>query len=516
MKNLPIGIQTFDKLITEGYLYIDKTREIHRLLVGGGQYYFISRPRRFGKSLLISTLSEIFSGNKDLFKGLWIYDQIDWAEYPVISIDFSSLDYDTDELLKQTLLEFLTRTGRAHNIGLTEPTYKTRFAELIEKLAVKGKVVILIDEYDKPIIDKIHDPQAAYKNREVLRQFYSIIKSADRYIKFVFLTGVSKFSKVSVFSGLNNLEDITLSGRYGALLGYTHEELLHYFADYLDVLAATGKMGREALVEKIRTWYNGYSWDGRNFLYNPFSILRLFKEQKFANYWFSTGTPFFLINLIKKTDKDITQFDRFELQAHTVDHFDIERIEVVPLLFQTGYLTIKEIAAENDSEMLRLDYPNKEVRDSFMTYLFRSFVEKDGDVSDDYVSRTRRALNAGDIGIMMQEMKSLFASIPYNIFKGREEAYYQTVIYLLLNLAGASVLAEQQTNLGRIDAVFETDEKIVIMEFKMGSETEALQQIKTKKYAEKYLARGKPIVLVGVGIDKAGRNIGAFIIEQVR
>lgn len=358
-------MQTFSELITGDYIYIDKTKDIHHLFEDGGKYYFLSRPRRFGKSLMLSTLEEIFLGNKELFKDLWIYDKIEWVKHPIIHIDFTNLDYETDELLKQSLEETLNKIAKQYGVQLTTVNYKTRFGELIEELSSAGQVVILVDEYNKPIIDHIRDRNAAEANRKTLVNFYSVIKSADKFIKFAFLTGVSKFSIVSVFSGLNNLRDITLSRNFSTLLGCTQQELNAYFGGYIDRLSDQTGFERELLLSKIRDWYNGYSWDGETFVYNPFSLLNLFKENSFDNFWFSTGTPHFLIELIKQQPGVLPELDRWPVRSHAFDSYDLDHLEIAPLLFQTGYLTITSISIDGEKKSCYLDYPNQEVKESF-------------------------------------------------------------------------------------------------------------------------------------------------------
>jgi hypothetical protein len=507
MKKLPVGIQTFSKLIKGNYLYVDKTEEIYKLLSGGGQSYFLSRPRRFGKSLLISTLKEIFSGNKELFKGLWIYDKWEWEEYPVIHLDFLGLEYEGREQLVKTLEFLLNQNAAVHGIQLTEDGYDKRFRELILKLSRENPVVILVDEYDKPLIDYVENDEieTARENRKVLKTFYGAIKGADEYLKFVFITGVSKFSKVSIFSGLNNPDDISVGNRFSTLLGYTHQELLYYFKDRLGELP----------VETIKKWYNGYSWDGRNFVYNPLSILYLFTTGEFDNYWFSTGTPTFLTKLIRAKKRNILEFDNLPASSFAFDSYDIEDMEIIPLLFQTGYLTIKEIIIKKEKKKYRLGYPNKEVRDSFMTYLFREYTQQDLTLNTRLLERMSEAIEENDMDRLMEEMKSLFASIPYHIFIGEKEAYYHSIIYLILRLCGAHIAAEDPTNIGRLDAVLETETKIHILEFKIGSEQEALEQIKQKRYHEKYTGSGKDIVLIGIGFDPQNRNIGNYLVEAL-
>ena len=516
MKKLPVGIQTFSELIENEYLYVDKTRHIHGLFADGGKYYFLSRPRRFGKSLLISTLSELFSGNKELFKDLWIYDKTEWPAHPVIHIDFTNIEYENSELLKQSLVETLDAIAADHGLQLTSVSYKTRFGELIKKMSggETGKVVILVDEYDKPITDQIEKKETAEANRNILANFYGVIKGTDKYLKFVFLTGVSKFSKVSVFSGLNNLRDITLSEEFSTLLGYTQDELPRYFDAHISNLAE--KMGEEKnrLLDKIKEWYNGYSWDGNNFVYNPFSILNLFNEKSFDNYWFSTGTPTFLLKLIKQQPYVLPELEQWPVSSYAFDSYDIAHVDIVPLLFQTGYLTIKQITIKEDTNRYRLDYPNREVRDSFLVYLLQEFTRRNKMFGIQIRDRINGALEKDDIAGFFEEMKTLFASIPYQIFIGKKEAYYHTVVYLVLKLAGAQISAEDSTNIGRMDAVLETGKKIYIMEFKMGSEHDALNQVKEKKYHEKYRGRGKDIVLVGIGFDEEKKNIAGYVLES--
>lgn len=510
MKRLPIGLQTFSKLIDGNYLYVDKTGYIYNLISRGGQYYFISRPRRFGKSLLISTLYELFSGNRQLFKGLWIENKIKWEKYPVIHIDFTSIAYENSELLKRSLEEKLEKFGNQHNIQLTSVNYKTRFEELIEKLALSSnsKVVILIDEYDKPIIDKIEEKEVVRENRDILREFYSVIKSADKYLRFVLLTGVSKFSRVSVFSGLNNLNDITLDEGYSTMLGYTEEELLRYFP--------VSDPGDER-IDKIRRWYNGYSWDGKQFVYNPLSILLYFEKQTIKNYWFSTGTPSFLIKLIKEKNIPLTEFEHTEADDSLFECFDIDNIELASLLFQTGYLSIKDKKVIDEETIYHLTYPNKEVRESFLKHLLKEFTERQLSENLKILNKLKSSLYRNNLETFFSTVKSMFSSIPYNMisFIDRKEGYYQTIIYLLLRLTGIAVQPEKETNIGRIDAVAETEARIYVMEFKIGTSEEALTQIKEKRYYEPFLTQGKPITLVGIGIDPSIRNITDYLHEEL-
>ncbi|MCP5051488.1 MAG: ATP-binding protein [bacterium] len=518
MKNLPVGIQTFSKLIEGDYLYIDKTRDIYNLFAKGGQYYFLSRPRRFGKSLLISTMAELFSGNKELFKGLWIYDKIQWIKYPVIHIDLTKVNSDTPERLQKSLGRLMDDIAESHGISL-DPNryYDEKFAQLISKLSKKGTVVILIDEYDKPIIRYVEtdEIETAKQIRDVLKSFYGVIKASDEFLHFVFITGVSKFSKVSVFSDLNNLTDITLREKFSTIAGYTEAEMKHYFPPYIEKMAEKRGMPQEYLTQTIRKWYNGYSWDGTNFVYNPFSILNLFNDDGFGNFWFSTGTPTFLIQLIKSQKMDIMAFESLIMDEFAFDNNDIDTMEISALLFQTGYLTIKKVILKNVKKKYELSYPNYEVRNAFLTYLLGEFTQKKPAFNTQLIERIGNAVEADNMEGFVQELKTLFAAIPYNIFIGEREAYYHTVIYLVLRLNGIDARPEDPTNTGRIDAVVETGKNIYIMEFKMGSEQDALNQIKDMKYYEKYQGKGKEIVLMGIGFDPEKRNIGNYIFESL-
>lgn len=516
MKKLPIGIQTFRKMIEEDFLYIDKTKEIYDLISSDSQYYFLSRPRRFGKSLLISTLHELFAGEKHLFEGLWIYDKIDWQPHPVIHIDFSTLNYKTPERLEETLDRMLTDIATQYGIQLDpQRYYNEKFSELIEKLSERGQVAILIDEYDKPIIDKITDQALALSNREILREFYSVIKASDRHIKFTLITGVSKFSKVSVFSGLNNLRDITLSANSSTLLGYTHRELEHYFAHHLEKTSQEKKLPRQELLKQLAHWYNGYSWDSEHFVYNPFSILNFFSEGRFDNYWFSSGTPTFLTKLLRTHNADLTRFDNLIVSDLAFENFEIEQIETTSLLFQTGYLTLKETIPHPTRKRYRLAYPNKEVRDSFLNYLFREYTQKDFTTNTTLIDRLAAALESNDIPTFFSDLKSIIASIPYNITLPDQEAYYHTIIYLILKLIGIDIQSEVQTNLGRIDAVIQTGTHNYIMEFKMGTAEEALQQIKDKQYHQPFQTSPNPTTLIGAGFNPQIRNIDTYLTEPI-
>ncbi|MBL0717397.1 MAG: ATP-binding protein [Desulfosarcina sp.] len=509
MKSLPIGIQTFRKLIDGDYLYVDKTENIYKLLVQGS-VYFLSRPRRFGKSLLISTLNEIFEGEKELFKDLWIYNSdYAWEKHPVVRIDFSkSKARNEDELINYIVYQ-LDKIAQVYGITLEQTQYDIKFDELLTKLSGINKVVVLIDEYDKPIIDNIENKKLAIELREILKGFYTIIKACDEHIRFVLLTGVSKFSKAGVFSGLNNLQDISMDTRYSSLLGITREEMKICFKKHIDRFAKTEKISNAELIEKIIYWYNGFCFSGIcEKVFNPFSMLLLFDNTRFSNYWFESATPGFLIKLMKEKKIDVKKMQDLEVREENLSTYEIEDLSIIPLLFQTGYLTIK--GYDDDFMTYRLGYPNFEVENSFQYALLRSYSYTE---TDGHLVSLIRALRNDDFELFFDTLRIFFADIPYDLQINKEK-YYQTIFYLIFSLIGLKVEAEIKTNKGRIDAVI-IDKEIYVFEFKInGDKAQALNQIKDKKYFEKYQGIDKEIYLFGV--EFADRNIGDWMVEKMR
>jgi hypothetical protein len=367
MKKLPVGVQDFEILINEDYLYIDKTELLYQMITQG-RVYFISRPRRFGKSLLISTLDAIFQNKKELFKDLWIdKSAYQWQEHPVIWLDISALNNKSSEQLLLDIKLQLANIAKQYGVTLDDHTsLEIYFGRLIAKLSTINKVVVLIDEYDKPILDQINNTDLAMKNRDILKSFYGILKSQDANLRFVLLTGASKFSLASVFSGLNNLNDLSMSIRYATLLGYTEKELTHYFANHIKQLAKVENLSTEGTLDKIRYWYNGYRFSTADKkVYNPFSTLLLFSHQEFRAHWFETATPTFLIKLIQKKHFDVSKIDELEVGEAAFSPGDIERIDILPMLIQTGYLTIAGF--DSTTRLYQLKYPNFEVESAFLT-----------------------------------------------------------------------------------------------------------------------------------------------------
>ncbi|MBF0224488.1 MAG: ATP-binding protein [Desulfobacterales bacterium] len=511
LRKLPIGIQTFEKIIDGNYVYIDKTRYIYEL-IKSGSVYFLSRPRRFGKSLLVSTLEAIFKNQSELFKGLWIAESdYEWAEYPVIKISFGGKLYENKQTLKDYITEIMFKTATSYNVSIDHSKpFDSQFRDLIESLEQINKVVILIDEYDKPIIDVINNIELAKANRETLKAFYSVIKEADPYLRFVFLTGVSKFSKISVFSGLNNLFDITMHREYAELLGYTQNELLYYFNDHINKWILSEQKEKDTLLSKIQKWYNGYRFSSTDVrVYNPFSILLLMQTNEFKNYWFETGTPTFLINLIKKNDYDIRLFEQLETQEIVFGSYDIEDLRIEALLVQTGYLTI--VNYKEEDMLYTLSYPNFEVKNAFLEYLSDTVSGVRRELAGGYIVRLVNALKQKDLEHFFEILSIFFANIPYDI-QIKQERYYQTIFYLVFTLIGMKVDAEVKTNKGRIDAVVILNNKIYIFEFKLnGTCEDALAQIKDREYAQKYQNFNKEIILIGVEFSEQDKNIGRWI-----
>jgi hypothetical protein len=507
-KKLPIGLQSFRKLREEDFLYIDKTEMIHRM-VTEGNYYFLSRPRRFGKSLTLSTIRELFSGHKELFAGLWVERNWNWDEkHPIIHISFSSIGFKELGLEKATEIR-LREIARENGLILEKEGLSQQFEELIKKLSVKNKVVLLIDEYDKPIIDFLDDIPHAKANQQFLKTFYSIIKDADIHIRFLLITGVSKFSKVSIFSELNNLNDLTIDRRFADMLGYTQTELEFSFDEYL--MEAQKRLGldRHSLLQMIRDWYNGYSWDGKTFVYNPFSILNFFQKADFQNFWFSTGTPTFLIKLLR--DREQVELENIKVDQSVFESYDLDHLDTLSLMFQTGYTTIKSIG---EFGIYTLDYPNKEVKESMLRHLIGEFRHASPALTTPIVVRLRQTFLENDLEEVITIINGLFKSIPSHLFIKEKEAYYHSIVFLVFQYLGQFIEAEAHTSDGRADAVVQTQDRIYILEFKLDkSAREAMEQIRAKGYAEKYKLPGKEVVGIGINFSSSTKSVAEWLTE---
>jgi hypothetical protein len=517
MKKLPIGISTFSEIIEDGYIYVDKTKHVYNM-VDTGKTYFLSRPRRFGKSLLVSTLEELFQGNKELFEGLYIYDKWDWDEkYPVIHLDFGNIDYENPEMLKLSLEDFVMEIADEYDIVLKKRFLNSKFNELIQKIYEKTgkKVVVLIDEYDKSITDNINKRDVLDGNREILKSFYNVLKGTDEYLRFVFLTGVSKFANMSIFSSLNSLNDITLNDTYSCICGYTHEDLKNNFKDYLTILKEKLSLSYEETIEKINYWYDGYSWDGKNRVYNPFSTLRLFDSGDFSNYWFETGTPEFLIDVLKESNDYKYVLKPIIVKQSRFKTFTQDNLDHISLFFQTGYLTISEKMIINDLIHYKLEFPNFEVETSLLDHLI------DLNISEKKVQIRRSKIisyiEKVDNNGFQKEMKAFLSKIPSRIHI-EQEYYYQSIFLAWLDALEFKTEGESPTNTGFSDMVLEEEGFIAIAEFKFSKMKaksdipvisfdkmleKALGQIEDKKYYEKYL--DKKIIAIAVAF--AGKQL---------
>jgi len=507
-RKLPIGIQTLSEMIAEGHYYVDKTPFAHRL-IERGKYYFLSRPRRFGKSLFLDTLKELFEGNEPLFENLYIHDRWDWTKSnPVIRISFAGGVVQNRAELDEKIREILDDQQRRFGLVCTHFSLSGRFGELIRGLHEQSgqRVVVLVDEYDKPILDNITDSAVALTMRDGLRNLYSVIKGMDAHVRFAFLTGVSKFGKVSLFSGLNNLNDITLSRDYSAICGYTETDVDTVFAPELAGLDR----------EEIRRWYNGYRWLGES-VYNPFDLLLLFREREFRPWWFETGTPSFLVDLLAERGFFTPDLARLRTGLELLSTFDVERIAPEALLFQTGYLTIHKAEQPMLGHWIyTLGYPNHEVESSLNASLLSVYTNDSGK-SFAHRLRLLDLLVANDLAGLKELFQAFFASIPHQWYDNnpiaRYEGYYASVFYSYFAALGLVVILEDATNRGRIDMTVKFNGRIYLFEFKVVElvpEGRALQQLKSKGYADKYRAEGQPIHLIGVEFSREERNVVGF------
>ena len=514
-KKLPIGIQTFREIRQDDYYYVDKTA-FTRQLVNEGKHYFLSRPRRFGKSLLLDTIKELFEGNEPLFRGLAVHDQWDWSlQYPVLRFSFGSNNFNNTTSLPDTLNTQLSHLEQHFTITRRFETAGGRFADLIVQLheITHQPVIILIDEYDKPILDALANPDIAQVNRDFLRGFYATIKDYDAHIKFSLLTGVTKFSKVSLFSGLNNLYDITLDKTYSAICGYTDHDIDTVFAPELDGLDR----------EQIRQWYNGYNWLGIG-VYNPFDILQLFRTREFRNYWFETGTPSFLIQHLANNHFYTPDLEQLQSDSALLSAFDIEYISNEALLFQTGYLTIHKVEEPLLGHWLyTLGYPNHEVKSSLNASLLGAY-----GVNESLALRNRMKLISILKRNAVDELRSLFhaffAGIPHQWYDSNKgviaqyEGFYASVFYSHFAALGIDTIVEDSSCLGRLDMAVKFNQHIYLIEFKVietSGEGSALPQMHSKHYADKYRMLNQPLYLIGVEFSKSTRNITNCIVEQV-
>jgi Predicted AAA-ATPase/PD-(D/E)XK nuclease superfamily len=503
IQKYPVGLQDFGKIRTENFLYVDKTEFVYKMADVGG-YYFLSRPRRFGKSLFISTLESLFLAKRELFKGLFIEDKWNWEKTnPIIRISFSNIGHK-EKGLYRAIDDQLNRIAESYGIVFQDDVISGKFKELIEKLsASRGKVVVLIDEYDKPIIDYLGDQtDKAIENRDILKSFYSILKDADPYLKLVFITGVSKFSRVSIFSDLNNLDDITIDHRFGGCCGITQQELEENFTEEL----------KDFNKQDIKSWYNGYTWDNEVSVYNPFSLLNFFTKRKFNNYWFETGTPTFLIKLAE--NEHYFDFEEVEISTTALSAYDIQKLQLIPLMFQTGYLTIKSY--DEIGDVYTLTYPNKEVRKAYIENLIAAFSHANLGYGVVYVNKMRQFLDRGEVDKIEGILNTIFKSLPYELWQKENEHFYHAIIHLTFSLLGVYVQSEVQTLDGRMDALIRMKDYIYCIEFKLDkSADEAIKQIKDKGYLEPFAHEDKKRIAIGLNFSTSTKKVEALKWEEI-
>ena len=510
----PIGVQSFSKLRSENCYYVDKTALVHEL-VTTGYYYFLSRPRRFGKSLLISTLHEYFKGNRGLFKGLAIdsLEPDEWHCHPVLHIDFNGQLYDSKTSVGEVLESCLREWEREYGVSDASMSYALRFGAVIKNAVEKTgrQVVVLIDEYDKPILDVLGDRDLEENNREVLRSFYSVMKSQDANLRFVMLTGVGKLPQMNVFSGLNNIMDISMNPKYSTICGITEPELHEYFGKGVADLAEANCMTVDEAYEALKSNYDGYHFAGdMRDVYNPFSLLIALYDRQIADSWYRTGTPTHLIKMLKRTDVPIRNLDGSPCTFTRLTEGNVTGNDIIATLYYTGYLTIKQYNRAMNSVIL--GYPNGEVRRGFLDNVLALSTNIRTGESSTLVLELAMAVQSGDIGGYLEKLRSFFADFPYELIK-RNEAHYQDVIYCITKLLGFYVQAEYRTSSGRADMILGTKEAVYVFEFKLDAGAEAaMSQIDTKEYALPFAADGRRVVKVAVSFSSETRNIADWIV----
>ena len=514
-QKLPIGIQSFEKLRTEDYCYVDKTAYIYKMATEGC-YYFLSRPRRFGKSLLLNTFESYFLGKKELFEGLAIAElEHDWTEYPVLHLDLNTRNYADKSSLEAELNKHLEQWEAEYGDTYSNRSIEERFTQVIRLAYEKTgrQVVILVDEYDKPMLQAIGNTELQEAYRATLKGFYGALKSMDGCIRFAFLTGVTKFGKVSVFSDLNNLNDISMDAAFHDICGISEQELRANFSVEVSELAA--KLGKsvEETYAALRENYDGYHFCEEELpgVYNPFSLINAFYKGNIGAYWFETGTPTYLVELLKQHQYNLSGIEKEEVVSDVLNSVDIASTNPLPVIYQSGYLTIK--GYDEEFGLYKLGFPNKEVRQGFVRFLIPSYTNVDAVGSGFEISRFVRSLREGDIEGFMERLQSFLSACPYEL-EPQQERHFQSVMYILTALCGYHVEIESHTNKGRMDMTVKTKDYIYIFEFKFNkSAEEALAQINEKGYAEPFLSDGRQIVKVGVNFSTACRNIDRWVVE---
>ena len=515
IRQLPVGIQSFEVLRDDGYLYVDKTEMIYNL-VSTSIPYFLSRPRRFGKSLLLSTMKAYFEGRKDLFEGLAISEiETKWEQYPVLYLDLNSEKYDNVDCLEDILSRNLDLFEEIYGKSEGTKTLSGRFEGVIRNAYEKtGKrVVVLVDEYDKPLLNAILNEELTKSYRTILKAFYGVLKSSGQYLRFTFLTGVTKFAQVSVFSDLNHLVDISHKIDYSTLCGISKNEIIKFFTPELKIFAQKQEMEFEEVIERLKQQYDGYHFaNNAEGMFNPFSLLNALKFSDFDNYWFQTGTPTYLVSLLKKSDFDIRLLiDGIILDPSDFTEYRAEPDNPIPMIYQSGYLTIKEYRKERN--LYTLGLPNNEVRYGFIKFLLPFYSTVQGKETAFHINNFIDDLEAGQTEAFMQRLKVFFAKIPYEL-NNENEKHYQAIFYVIFTLMGQYIDAEVRSADGRADAVVKTKDCIYVFEFKLnGTAEDAIKQIDEKDYLLPYTLDGRKLVKIGAEFCKEKRNLSRFIIE---
>ena len=515
-RKLPIGIQSFEKLRSEGFVYVDKTALIYKLAEAGVPC-FLSRPRRFGKSLLLSTFEAYFKGKRELFHNLAIEKlEQNWYEYPVLHLDLNAEKYDSCERLNDMLERQLRKWEELYQTGGEGITQSGRFMAVIQKAYEQTgrRVVVLIDEYDKPLLRSFDNPQLQNDFRETLTAFYTVLKSADPWLQFVFITGVTKFAQMGIFSNLNQLNDISFDLDYNTLCGMTRTEIEETFRPELDAMAQKLKLSREDLMEKMTSQYDGYRFTGdEEFtqMYNPFSVLSALTKRTFGRYWFSSGTPTFLVDMLKRTNFDLREMEGIEVDASSLSDDRADMDNPVPMVYQSGYLTIKKY--DEEFQMYTLGFPNEEVKYGFLNFAAPFYTPVSSTDTNFYIGRFVQELRSGDTESFLCRLRAFFADFPYELNREKENNY-QIVFYLVFKLMGQFTESEVRSACGRADAVVKTSDYIYVFEFKLeGTAEAALKQIDERGYLLPYTVDGRKLVKVGVSFDKEKRNLGEWLIE---
>ncbi len=513
-KTYPIGIQNFESLRNDNYFYVDKTKLIYQL-ARSGRYYFLSRPRRFGKSLLISTLEAYFEGKKELFKGLAIENlEKDWIKYPILHLDLNIEKYNSPDSLDKILNDKLEYWESIYGTRPSETSFSLRFAGIVRRAYEQTgqRVAILVDEYDKPMLQSIGNEELQRSFWDTLKPFYGVLKSMDGCIKFALLTGVTKFGKISVFSDLNNLNDISMDERYIEICGITEKEIHENLEDELHELARRQKMTYDEVCKELKECYDGYHFVEDSIgLYNPFSLLNTFDKMKFGSYWFETGTPTYLVELLKQNHYSLQRIAHEETDADVLNSIDSASQNPVPVIYQSGYLTIK--GYDRRFGMYRLGFPNREVEEGFIKFLLPYYANVDKIESPFQISKFVHEVEQGDYDAFFRRLQSFFADTPYELVRDLE-LHYQNVLFIVFKLIGFYVKAEYHTSEGRIDLILQTDQFVYIMEFKLdGTAEEAIKQINDKHYAQAFNADKRKLYKIGINFSNKTRNIERWIVE---